>query len=101
MIDALDECDSKTRQSLVSLLDKLVRTSGRPVKIFFSSRLDEDIRRRYDQGPNLAIRAVDNKDDIARFVQATMANQPDWSEAVSESLQGEIVQTLLDKSEGM
>jgi ankyrin repeat protein len=101
VLDALDECDSETRLSLVNLLDELVRSAGRPVKIFISSRLDEDIRQRYKRRPNLAIRAVDNQDDIARYVKATMAGRPDWSGKVSHSLRQEIVQTLMDRSEGM
>jgi hypothetical protein len=100
-LNALNECDSETRLSLVNLLDELVHSAGRPVKIFILSRLDEDIRQRYERGPNLAIHAVDNQDDIARFVEATMAGRPDWSGRVSDSVHQEIVQTLMDKSEGM
>ncbi len=101
VLDALDECDAETRLSLVNLLDELVRSTGRPVKVFISSRLDEDIRQRYMGGPNVAIRAVDNQDDIARFVEAKMAERQDWSQKMSEGLRKEIVRTITDESEGM
>jgi hypothetical protein len=101
VLDALDECDAETRLSLVKLLDELVHSAGRPVKIFISSRLDQDIRQRYESGPNVAIRAVDNQDDISRYVEAKMADRPDWSGKMSSGLREEIVQTLADKSEGM
>ncbi len=101
VLDALDECDAETRLSLVSLLDELVRSAVRPVKIFISSRLDEDLKQRYQRGPNMAIRAVDNHDDIELYVKATMAERPDWSGKVSSGLRQVIAQTLTDKSEGM
>jgi Cdc6-like AAA superfamily ATPase len=101
VLDALDECDAETRLSLVNLLEELVRKASRPVKILISSRLDQDIRQRYESGPNVAIRAVDNQDDISQYVKAKMVERPDWSGNLSSSLREEIVQTLTDKSEGM
>ncbi len=101
VLDALDECDAETRLSLVNLLEELVRKASRPVKIFISSRLDQDIKQRYESGPNVAIRAADNQDDISRYVEAKMAERPDWSGKMSSSLLEEVVQTLTDKSDGM
>jgi hypothetical protein len=43
VLDALDECDAKTRMGLVKTLDGLVRGAGWPIKIFMSSRLYQDI----------------------------------------------------------
>jgi ankyrin repeat protein len=101
VLDALDECDPKTRRSLVNLLDDLVQGAGRPVKVFIASRLDQDIKERFEGGPNVAIRAVDNRDDIARYVGAEIASRPDWTRKVSDSLCEEVVQTLSLKSQGM
>ncbi len=101
VLDALDECDAKTRLSLVNLLDDLVQGAGRPVKVFIASRLDQDIRERFECGPTVAIRALDNQDDIARYIGAEMASRPDWTSKVSDSLCEEVVQTLTLQSQGM
>ncbi len=101
VIDALDECDAMTRMGLVKALDGLVRGAGRPIKIFISSRLDQDIAERFRGGPNVAISALDNRDDIARFAEAEMASRPEWSGKILDVLRAEIVQTLCKESNGM
>lgn len=68
MVDALDECDKKTRLHFIEMLDRLIAESFKPVKILVSSRRDEGIKRHCRDGPNLEIKAIDNRDDIAMFV---------------------------------
>jgi hypothetical protein len=101
VLDALDECDMKTRTSFIILLQDVARSGAKPIKIFVSSRLDQDIKQRLKREPNLAIRAVDYQDDIVRFVEAEMAGEPHWSEKVPDYLRQEIAQTLRDQSRGM
>lgn len=43
VIDALDECDSKRRYLLFRALDNIIQKSASLVKIFVSSREDNDI----------------------------------------------------------
>ncbi len=43
VLDALDKWDAETRLSLFSMLNELVRSAGRLVKIFISSGLDADM----------------------------------------------------------
>ncbi len=101
VLNALDECDAKTRLSLVNLLEELVHKASRPVKVFISSRLDQDIKKRYESGLDVVIRAIDHRDDISLYVEAKMAERLDWSGMLSRSLREEIVQTVTAKSEGM
>jgi hypothetical protein len=71
------------------------------VKFFISSRLDRDIAERFETGPNVAITATDNADDIARCKEAELAEHQQWSRKLSDALRKEIVRTLCAKSGGM
>lgn len=102
VVDALDECDKMTRLGFIELLDKLIAESSKPVKILISSRRDEDIKHHFEDGPNLEIRAIDNRDDIAMFVSHEItASQKFWRFEISTALNELICNTLIDKSEGM
>ncbi|RYP43836.1 hypothetical protein DL768_009643 [Monosporascus sp. mg162] len=69
MIDALDECDPRKRLDLLKALEKILRESSGLVKIFVSSRDDQDIVFRLQRYPNLEIKSDRNSDDIAVFVK--------------------------------
>jgi hypothetical protein len=102
VLDALDECHKETRTQLVDILDTLVTQSPKPVKIFISSRPDQDIKHRFGCGPNVHIKATDNRDDIAKFVNEKLNNSPEyWQNSINRDLKREICETLVDKSEGM
>ena len=102
VVDALDECDKKTRLQFIAILDKLITQSSTPVKILISSRRDEDINRRFKHGPDLEIRAIDNRDDIAMFLNHEFSTSTKfWRVEISSELKELICSTLLDRSEGM
>jgi hypothetical protein len=102
VLDALDECHKETRTQLVDILDTLVTQSPKPVKVFISSRPDQDIKHRFGCGPNVHIKATDNRDDIAKFVDDKLNNSPEyWQNSINRDLKREICETLVDKSEGM
>ena len=102
VVDALDECDQKTRLNFMNILDNLVAESPKPVKILISSRRDRDIKRHFKDGPNMEIRAIDNRDDIAMFVNDEInASENFWQDEISSELKELICNTLVEKSEGM
>jgi hypothetical protein len=102
ILDALDECHEDTRTQLVDILDTLVTQSPKPLKIFISSRPDQDIKDRFGYGPNVDIKATDNRDDIAKFVDDKLNNSPGyWQTKIDPDLKREIHKTLVEKSEGM
>jgi hypothetical protein len=68
VIDAMDECKPQKRHKLLEALEKLLQDSSSLVKIFVSSRNDQDIVWRLRLYPNLEIDSRRNSDDIARFV---------------------------------
>jgi hypothetical protein len=70
VIDALDECDPEKRADLLETLETILRESSRLVKIFVSSRDDQDIVCHLQDYPNLEVACDRNLDDIVSFVKA-------------------------------
>lgn len=102
IVDALDECDKETRNRFIDILNFFVLESPNPVKIFISSRPDQDIVHRFGHGPNVAIRATDNHDDIVKFVnQEIRESPPHWRERIDDELKRVICESLIEKSNGM
>jgi Cdc6-like AAA superfamily ATPase len=101
IFDALDDCDEQTRMPFVDYLEDLTCSAAKPIKVFISSRLDGDIKERFESGPNVAITATEKADDIARFVEAEIAARPQWNRKLSASTHEKIVWTLCEKDNGM
>ena len=70
VIDALDECNPEKRADLLEALETILRESTQIVKIFVSSRDDQDIVCHLKDYPNLEISSDRNLDDIVTFVRA-------------------------------
>ena len=58
----------KRRFELFGTLDSVIQKSASLVKVFVSSRDDSDIVCRLEKSPNILIDAMDNGQDIDRFV---------------------------------
>ncbi|KAH0556821.1 hypothetical protein GP486_005389 [Trichoglossum hirsutum] len=104
-IDALDECDKNTRHRLLKTLDIIVQRSPSLVKIFVSSRDDQDIVLHLGSSPNLYIKASDNARDIQRYVETeverAIENKRLLGGQVSKDLRKEIIGTLTKQAQGM
>jgi hypothetical protein len=70
VLDALDECSPATRLDLLRALEHLLQHSCSLVKIFVSSRNDQDIVMQLKGYLNLEIDSRRNSNDIAQFVNA-------------------------------
>lgn len=70
ILDALDECDPATRLDLLRALEHILQHSCSLVKIFISSRNDQDIVLQLKGYLNLEIDSRRNSNDIAQFVNA-------------------------------
>ena len=99
VIDGLDECDSTRRQDLLLAMQRLVQYSKRLVKVFISSRDDNDIV------SNVAISVTDNSKDIGRFVdfhvEKAIQEKRLLCGNVSDELKLHIIKTLSEKAGGM
>ena len=70
VIDALDECDMKTRGELLDAFEIILRGSTSLVKIFVSSRDNGDIKCELSDYANLEILSRNNSDDIQAFIKS-------------------------------
>lgn len=100
VLDALDECEPGSRHKLVGVIKLLLSKSERPLKVFISSRPDQDIRSHFLSEPNIEIQARHNEKDIRKFVDTEIVNHEGWRD-MPPSLQEDVVRTLLDRSQGM
>ncbi|TVY64249.1 Ankyrin repeat domain-containing protein [Lachnellula suecica] len=105
IVDALDECDPERRHELLFAFDRIIQESASVVKIFASSREDDDIKCRLEVSPNIFIHASDNGEDIERFVHdqvdRAIRERRLLNGDVSIKLKGQIVQVLTERSQGM
>lgn len=107
VVDALDECDPLKRKGFLDSVKIIVNSpsTGRIVKVFISSRNDNDIVLRLDEVPNLWIEAKDNQEDIRRFVQEEVTRCIEDQELlygnVTNELKQKIITSLTNGSQGM
>lgn len=69
VVDALDECDPLLRQDLLDAFERILKDSAGLVKIFVSSRNDQDIVYTLRDYPNLNISSDKNTADIEAYVK--------------------------------
>ena len=105
IIDALDECDPVRRHEILTAFDTIIHRSANLVKVFVSSRDDNDIVCRLTNSPNVFIRATDNGEDIRRFiyteVEQSLTDQKLLSGVISDQMKSQIMTTLLEGAQGM
>jgi hypothetical protein len=104
-IDALDEIDRKSRKVFLEALSTIAQESKSLVKIFVSSRDDDDIILELEAVPNLYIDAADNAGDIERFILREINSSIDrrilLRGEVDNQLKSQIISTLVEKADGM
>lgn len=102
VLDAFDECEKEQRQDLLKLFTALAsrHQEANPVKIFISTRPEEDVLRHFDKYPKIRIEDNNNLKDIATFVRTKIAEHSRWSK-MPEDFRDEVIETLLEKSEDM
>lgn len=105
IIDALDESDPGKRHRLLKSLQDIIDRSSSLVKIFVSSRDDDDIVLNLEHVPNLWIKTEDNMEDIEKFVRDEIIRSVDDKRFLrgkpSERLKDDVITSLVDGSQGM
>ncbi|PNP78932.1 hypothetical protein FNYG_07797 [Fusarium nygamai] len=99
ILDALDECDRNTRHELMRVMNNLLNGSSK-LRVFISSRHDDDIRRHFKGAPIMEMQATDNEKDIASFVEDGLFRDSRWAD-LSLDLQDELKSVFHEKSLGM
>lgn len=109
-IDALDECNKDTRGKLLFALQQILRSSALGpaksiVKVFVTSRDDDDIVLKLEGTPNVYIRSSDNTSDISYFVETEIEScireKKLLRGSVEEGLKTRIIRALVDGAHGM
>ncbi|KAL6834423.1 hypothetical protein V8C40DRAFT_88633 [Trichoderma camerunense] len=103
ILDGLDECDATSRGKLITILANLVNNAQHPVKIFISSRREQDIVKLLPAGSVIEIDANDNRNDIEKFIEEKMEEIEGgglW-ESIPKELKSEIKSTLCKGCDGM
>ncbi|KAK1533915.1 hypothetical protein CPAR01_10623 [Colletotrichum paranaense] len=101
VLDALDECDQRSRTQIVSFFRKLVEDSDRPVKVFMSSRPETDVLELMETSSCIQISTSDNQKDIEKYIDLKLSQgglSPIWKRQSVKSL---VRKTLLEKHGGM
>jgi nucleoside-triphosphatase THEP1 len=107
-IDALDECEITTRKQILDTVGTIISSSEQIVKVFISSRREDDFLDYFIKWSAIEISAKDNRDDIVNFIDAELknlnrstTNKSLLNGHASDELVAEIKQVLLDRADGM
>lgn len=105
VIDALDECNHDTRHELFRALRTIIETSDSLVKIFISSRNDDDIELEFNREPNISIDVTDNVADIELYVRTevelSIAERRLLRGEIEDALKELVISSLISKAGGM
>ncbi len=102
VLDALDECTSRTRVDLIENLRKLASEDSR-FSIFVTSRVEQDIIDVLKGVPAISLKneICSVTADIERVIKDKMNNRHLPLARLDESFRHQVTSTLLEKSEGM
>lgn len=106
ILDAIDECEPKTRARLFDVLDAVVaEATTHPVKVLVTSRDDMDIRKRFAEKPEVNIQERNNSTDVGNYIrteiEACIASRSLLDGYVTEELKERIVRDLEAGAHGM
>ncbi|KAL0631347.1 hypothetical protein Q9L58_009793 [Maublancomyces gigas] len=105
VVDALDECSEEERKSIVMLLTRQLKLEGCRIKVFLTSRPENDLRQLLKDNPSHQIDANDTSKDITPFVVAALdshiANGMLLGGNVSARLRRDLVETISGQADGM
>ncbi|KAF5867477.1 putative ankyrin repeat protein [Botrytis fragariae] len=109
VIDALDECDPSKRYSLIESLKTIIDESASVVKVFISSRRDNDIVSQLDDSPCISIQSSHISKDIEDYVKKEVSEAIEKKRIVKgkllpeekKKIEQQITQALIDGSQGM
>lgn len=105
IIDAVDEAQESRRHELLDALNRITKESASVVKIFITSRDNNSIFTLLSDAPKIRIHSHDNRVDMELFVRhhitLTVQSRRLLNGNLSESLQEDMAETLLDGADEM
>lgn len=100
ILDAMDECEPKSRRSMIEGFKTISKKCHKPLRILVASRPERDIRDRLSAVSNIEVREEYNEADIQAFIKEEIVNHGNWSNMPTE-IQLKIEETIMDQSHGM
>lgn len=85
VLDALDECDRATRGGLLAALERFLKEAPCLLKIFVSSRDDQDLVCRLQNYPTLELSSDRNAADIQAFIRSELDRRIECQELLRGS----------------
>lgn len=105
VLDALDECADDQRREIFEVLQSIVspgKTNHGNVKLFVTSRREQDIQRAFKSFPIIEIEAEKVNEDIESYVTAQLDQHlQDGTLKITDSLKHKILTALVDRAGGM
>lgn len=105
VVDGLDECSQEERNSMVTFLTRQVRLSRCQLKVFLTSRPENDLHQLLEGTHNHQINVNDTAKDIRPFVEASVQrliqDKALLGGAVGVDLAEELVDNISTQSDGM
>ncbi|KAM0268809.1 hypothetical protein ACHAPA_004739 [Fusarium lateritium] len=106
VMDALDECNPDTRETLLETLEDLLKESPCLLKIFVTSRTDRDITYKLNNYPNVCLSSDRNTPDIDLFIESETDRLIEKGQLLRDSnrkneLRDLIINTLTYRAQGM
>lgn len=106
VVDALDECNPETRHDLLTVLESLLKESPCLLKIFVTSRTNQDITCMLKDYPNLHLSSERNTGDINFFIRSETTRLIAEQRLLRDSnrkneLRDVIINTLMSTAQGM
>ncbi|KAF3012810.1 hypothetical protein E8E14_007706 [Neopestalotiopsis sp. 37M] len=99
-LDALDECEPKSRRSMIEGFKFISKKCHKPLRILVASRPERDIRDRLSAVSNIEVREEYNEADIQVFVKEEIVNHGNWRNLPSD-IHLKIEETIMGQSHGM
>ncbi|KAL7273457.1 hypothetical protein RUND412_003700 [Rhizina undulata] len=96
VVDALDECNKDTRYQLLVALNELRSSTNGFIKVFITSRNDDDIVFQLTGEADVFIQASDNSRDIGRFVVAEVEKTISMGRLLRGRVQPKLKQTIIE-----
>ncbi|KAK0130385.1 hypothetical protein ONS96_000905 [Cadophora gregata f. sp. sojae] len=103
VVDGLDECESGSREEILAFIARLVKEQSALIKVFVTSRRDEDIMDTFDGCPVVEIDSTCVDADIKIFLQDEIARRIHEKKLKLQKidLKDAILEALSSKSNGM
>lgn len=103
ILDGLDECESGSREEVFDFVARLVNTPCTLVKVFVTSRREEDIKDAFDGCPVVEIDSALVDGDIRVFLHDAIERriQKKFLKLQDQTLKDTILEALSSKANGM